>query len=151
VAGDYLGIAAALPKIASGIKVKRLIDRDDHAPADIAKFNVDGITVLSRRHLESYLYDDEVLTALCDSVGQSVLTSTLLAEKQAEMRASIGRGNSVDDLKSAAPGIYVIAKKLLGLSGVGNDQMSFARNTLAPLIRPGTVIYDMLKQDIFGL
>ncbi len=37
VAGDRLGIVAALPLVASGIKVRRLIDRDDHAPKDVAK------------------------------------------------------------------------------------------------------------------
>ncbi|WP_368773610.1 AAA family ATPase, partial [Mesorhizobium sp. M7A.F.Ca.MR.362.00.0.0] len=99
VAGDYLGIAAALPKIASGMKVKRLIDGDDHAPADVTDFNTDGIKVLDRRHLEAYLYDDEVLTALCDSINKPNLAPILLAEKQAEISSSFGRGNSIDDLK----------------------------------------------------
>jgi predicted ATPase len=38
VANDRLGFLAALPKIAAGITVRRLIDRDDHAPADVARY-----------------------------------------------------------------------------------------------------------------
>lgn len=32
VAADRLGLVAALPLVATGIKVRRLIDCDDHAP-----------------------------------------------------------------------------------------------------------------------
>ncbi|HEX7762166.1 MAG TPA: AAA family ATPase, partial [Cellvibrio sp.] len=70
ITADRLGFVAALPRVAEGIKVRRLIDLDDHTETDVSAFKTQGITVLSRRHLESYLYDDEVLTALCTSVGQ---------------------------------------------------------------------------------
>ena len=36
----------------------------------------------------------------------------------------------------------------LGL--VSDDQMAFARNTLAPLVKPGTTVCADLKRDIFG-
>jgi hypothetical protein len=65
VANDRLAFVAMLPKIASGIIVRRLIDRDDHAPSDVSDFNSRGIRVLGRRNIECYLYDDEILTALC--------------------------------------------------------------------------------------
>jgi predicted ATPase len=150
VATDRLGFVAALPLVASGITVRRLIDRDDHAPQDIAKFVTEGITTLGRRHLEAYLYDDEVLMALCDAFGKPAEAPNLLSDKQQAIAASVARGNPVDDIKSAAGDIYVKAKQRLGLTGVGNDQMSFARNTLAPLLKPGMTVYGELKRIIFG-
>lgn len=149
VSGDFLGLATALPKVASGMKVTRLIDRDDHAPADVAAYKKDGVTVLSRRHLEAYLYDDEVLVALCSSVGQPTVAPTLIAFKQSAIAASVARNNAADDIKSAARDIYVEAKRLLSLTQVGNDQMAFARNVLAPLVKPGMRVYAELKRDIF--
>ncbi|MFT4080660.1 MAG: hypothetical protein QM659_15310, partial [Rhodomicrobium sp.] len=41
-------------------------------------------------------------------------------------------------------------KRILGLVRSGNDQISFARNTLAPLIKPGMNVYAELRRDIFG-
>jgi predicted ATPase len=151
VAGDFLGLAAALPKIASGMKVIRMIDRDDHASAEVMDFNKKGVTVLGRRHLEAYLYDDEVLIALCDSVGKGADAPTVIAAKQKAIASSIGRSNAIDDIKSAAGNIYTETKRILGLTQVGNDQMAFARNTLSPLINPKMAIYTQLKLDIFGI
>lgn len=150
VAGDRLAFAAALLKIANGIEVRRLVDRDDHAPADVTSFNQGGIRVLSRRHLECYLYDDEVLRALCDASGKTDLVPDVLREKQNALAASVARRKPADDLKSAAGDIYTKLKQRLGLTGVGNDPAAFARNTLAPLIRPGMSVYEELKNDIFG-
>lgn len=150
VSGDFLGLATALPKVASGMKVTRLIDRDDHAKNDIDSFKKDGITVLSRRHLEAYLYDDEVLKALCNAVNRSGDYNDLIASKNAAIEDSKNRGNPSDDYKSAAGNIYTEAKRILTLTQVGNDRLAFARNTLAPLIKPGMAVYAELKADIFG-
>jgi len=149
VAADRLGFALALPNMVSGIEVRRLIDRDDHAPADAEKMRSQGIAMLKRRHLEAYTYADDVLTALCESVGRSGEISGLLADKQKAMADSIARGNPIDDVKSAAGTIYNRAKQRLALTGVGDDQMSFARNTLAPLIKPGMATFEELKREIF--
>lgn len=150
VAGDFLGLAAALPKIAAGMKVTRLIDRDDHAPADVTTFNNDGVRVLSRRHLDAYLYDDEVLTALCDSVRKPANAPAVIAAKQKAVATTVAQGKPNDDIKSAAGIIYTDTKRILRLVQVGDNQMAFARNTLAPLIKPGMAVYAELKLDIFG-
>jgi predicted ATPase len=151
VVADRLGFAKALPMITSGTKVSRLIDRDDHAPDDIDQFAKENITVLARRHIESYLYDDEVLAALCSSASKPNELQALLGEKAQAIADSVGRGNPLDDLKSAAGTIYVKAKQRLALVGAGNEQMSFARNTLASLITPETAVYKALRKDIFGI
>jgi len=151
VEGDFLGLAAVLPKVASGMRVTRVIDHDDHAPADIEEYRRRGITVLHRRHMEAYLYDDEILTALCNSVQKPEGAAAVLAAKRKAIADSVGRGNPQDDIKKAAGTIYVETKRILGLRQVGNDHMAFARNTLAPLFKPGTAVYDALKHDIFGI
>ena len=38
----------------------------------------------------------------------------------------------------------------INLKQSGNDTEEFMRDTLAPLISPGMVVYDELKRDIFG-
>lgn len=150
VQSDRLALVTAIQAIASGCTILRLVDRDDHSPLDIHDLHNQGINVLSRRHVECFLYDDEVLTALCVSVGKGSEASVLLQDKAAAISASVGRGNSADDIKSAAGQIYNSAKKRLGLTGVGNDQQSFARNTLAPLITPNMQLYQELRRCIFG-
>jgi hypothetical protein len=110
-----------------------------------------GITTLGRRHLEAYIYDDEILAALCDSVGKASEAPNLTVEKKQAIAASVGRGNAPDDVKSAAGEIYTKAKQRLQLVGIGNDQMAFARNTLAPSVKPGTAVYAELKRDVFGV
>ncbi len=149
VSGDFLGLATALPKIAQGMKVRRLIDLDDHAPADVAALKRQGITVLSRRHLEVYLYSDEILAELCTSVGRPTDTAAVLAAKKQALTDSVARGNPADDVKSAAGVIYTETKKILSLTQVGNDRHAFARNTLAPLVKPHTTTYQELSRDIF--
>ncbi len=151
IVSDFLGMSALLSKIASGITVTRVIDCDDHAPADVEEYHTREIRVLSRRHIESFLYDDEVLTALCHSVKKSAEVMNLLNAKKSAITESVARGNPPDDIKSAAGTIYSETKRILGLTQVGNDQAAFARQTLAPLIKPGMAVYADLKRDIFAV
>ena len=69
VLGDRHGLAQSLLSIVDGLEVVQLIDRDDRSEAEIAELENQGIRVLSRRNLETYLYDDEVLEALAMSIG----------------------------------------------------------------------------------
>lgn len=74
----------------------------------------------------------------------------VLAAKQKAICESVARGNPKDDIKSAAGQIYNQTKHILSLTRAGNDKDAFARNTLAPLLRPGMKVYEELKSDIFG-
>lgn len=150
VSGDRLRFATGLKKVAKGISIKRLIDRDDHAPADVEKYEAEGIRVLSRRHIEAYLYDEEVLGALYNLHGRTAEFPDAQAARIAAINASQGRGNPPDDVKSAAGDMYTFVKQHLGLTGCGNDQQAFARSTLVPIIKPGMAAYEQLKGDIFG-
>ncbi len=67
---DKRGLAEALRLVIGGLVVVRLIDRDDRTHIEIADLAAKGIRVLSRRNLESYLFDNEVLRALAVSTDK---------------------------------------------------------------------------------
>lgn len=148
IVGDQRGLAEALLSLIDGLEVVRLIDRDDRNDQEIADANQQGVRVLSRRNLESYLFDDEVLRVLAMSVGKQDKTERLLCEKYRIVGNEAG-GPS-DNLKLASGETYNACKSILGLTQCGNNTKTFMRDTLAPLIKPGREVYDELKHDIFG-
>ena len=89
-----------------------------------------------------------MLTALVEWVDKSGELVELLAKKQSIRVAR--SGVPADDLKPVSGEIYLACKQLLGLTQLGNDAKTFMRDTLAPLIKPGTKVYDELRRDIFG-
>lgn len=150
VVNDRLAFVAALPKVAAGIEVRRVIDRDDHDAAQIARYNADGIRVLSRRNIESYLFDDEILTVFCANEGRQADLRAVLAAKQQALAASLARGNAADNMKTAAGEFYTELRRILQLVGRGNDYRAFARSNLVPIIAAGTAAYTELRNAIFG-
>lgn len=147
---DRLGLGDALQRLIKGTRVRRVIDRDNKTPEEIADLKSKGVRVLSRRHLEAYLLDDEILRVLCLSVDNEDSVGQLLEAKKAALVASEGRGNDTDDMKSAGGSIYEAAKSILNLTNAGSTAAAFLRDTLAPLVRPETSVYKELKNDIFG-
>lgn len=134
--------------IASGTDVLRVIDRDHRSTNETAILIADGVRVLSRRHLEAFLWDDDVLTALAQRSGAD--PNRVIAVKTEALRESVSRGNDPDDMKSAAGSAYANLRQLLNLLGAGSTAKAFMRDTLAPLITPGMSVYAELKRDIFG-
>src|SRR5690606_13716161 len=51
-------------------RVIRIIDRDDHIQAEVGAKAEEGIRVLGRRDLESYILDDEIVTKFVLRVGK---------------------------------------------------------------------------------
>ena len=147
IVGDRRGLAEALLSLIDGLEVVRLIDRDDRTKVEIEEAEQQGVRVLSKRNLESYLFDDEVLQALAASARRQDKIEELLAKKQCLVAETEG---PEDDLKSLAGELRVACKRLLGLTQCGNTTMAFMRDTLAPLIKPGMSVYEDLKRDIFG-
>jgi hypothetical protein len=68
--GDRFIVIEAMSRLIGGTKVGRLIDRDGMTDMEKVEMEQKGYRILSRRHIESYLFDDEVLGRLCESVGQ---------------------------------------------------------------------------------
>ena len=147
VSSDRHGLAEALRLLIGELKVVRLIDRDDRSSTEITDLEQTGVRVLSRRNLESYLFDDEVLRELAKWVNKEDKVDDLLTEKQSIL-AACGPAN---DLKHASGQIYLACKRFLGLyNGYGNNTKAFMRDTLAPRVKPGMAVYDELKHAIFG-
>ena len=148
VAEDRRGISYALGVLTQGTQVVRLVDRDSSSPDEVSELMKRGVRVLSRRNLESYLFDDEVLRTLARSVGKTDKAEDLLAEKLNILNQRTG--GAPDDLKPASGDIYNACKSILELTNPGNKAKTFMRDSLAPLINPGMVVYAELKRDIFG-
>ena len=148
VARDRRGIAYALGVLTQGSQVIRLVDRDASSPEEVADLKRDGVRVLSCRNLESYLFRDEVLRSLALSAGKEDKAKGLIAEKQRILNAK--PNSASDDLKPAGGEIYNACKTMLHLENPGNNTKTFMRDTLAPIIKPGMVVYEELKRDIFG-
>lgn len=147
---DRLALIEAITALSKGTKVIRLIDRDDRSSEQITHSKTQGVRVLSRRHIESYLFDDCVLKRLCDENQKLEMMQQVIAARDEALEASKKRGNPVDDMKSAGGDAYIAIKKLLGLSKCGNDARSFMRDTLTPLISENMPVYQELRADIFG-
>jgi hypothetical protein len=150
VESDRLRLAHSFKHLFRSMNIIRVVDRDDKSPQQVADTARQGIRVLSRRHLESYLLDDEIIAQLCISRGKGQLVSQALDAKKAAVNNSIGRGRPPDDVKSAAGETYNQIKSLLSLTACGNDTDAFLRDTMAPLVTPDTQTYADLKKDIFG-
>ena len=148
IIGDKRGLAEALLSIVDGLEAVRLIDRDDRTEGKIAELRKNGVRVLSRRNLESYLFDDEVLKELAKSAGKADKTEELLTEK--ERIRSTRNDAASDDLKPTCGEIYVACKKILSHTQCGNTTEEFVQETLAPLVKPRMKVYEELKSDIFG-
>ena len=147
IIGDQRGLAEALRLLVGALEVTRLIDRDDRTDSEMSGLATRGVRVLSRRNLESYLFDDEVLRALTVSVDEENKVDELLTRKR-EIRDARSDGPA-DDLKPVSGRLYVACKDILSLTQCGNDAKAFMRDTLAPLVEPGMAVYEELKRDIF--
>lgn len=136
-----------IKNFSKGINVKRLIDRDDMTDEEIKINEGKNIIVLSKRHIESYLLDDEIIKKFIYNNNpekyieiQSLIKNTITN--------SIDKGKPKDDIKSVRGEIYNILKKELSLTQCGNTADSFIVNNLVPLITPDTEIYKILEEDV---
>lgn len=127
----------------------KLVDLDDKSPLEIENLNTQKIKVLTKRHIECYLFDDEIISKLCTANNKQENIQDCLTAKQNALSESISRGNPSDDIKSASGGIYNSLKKILGLQQCGNNVHAFLRDTMAPLVTENTEIYKELEKKIF--
>jgi hypothetical protein len=148
--GDRFLVVQAVANLIEGTKVTRLIDRDGMSDAEIAEHELAGYRVLRRRHLEAYLFDADVLHRLCISSDQPDKFDALLAAKTEAIEAAVANGHARDDIKKAAGRICDACRKILQLKNAGRSSRAFMRDTLAPLIKPNTPVYQELREIIFA-
>jgi len=60
---DHVGYSLLKETLKSS-KILRLLDRDDKSKQEVIEFERNSFVVLRRRHIESYLFDDEIITKL---------------------------------------------------------------------------------------
>jgi hypothetical protein len=148
--GDRFLVVQAVAGLVQGTTVIRLIDHDGMSETEISEHEAQGYRVLRRRQMESYIFDDEVLQLLCESVSQPEKTAELLAAKSQAIEAAKAQGHQADDTKKAAGRIADACRKVLKLQNAGKTSNAFMRDTLAPLIKPKSKIYQELRAAIFG-
>ena len=136
--------------VAEGVKILKLRDRDEADEVEIEENKKKGIRTLSRRNIESYLLDDEVLTKFCEDHKIPDKVQDLLNARQASLKDSIAEGKPSDDLKPTAQKVHVTAQKALRPVLIGNKSRGFMKSHLAPCIQPGMAVYEQLHKDIFG-
>lgn len=131
-------------------EILKFVDRDDKSSQEVSELLKKGIKTSKRRHIESYLFDDEIIAKLCNSVGKSELTQDCLNAKEKAIQESISRGNPNDDVKSASGNLFTEIKRILSLTQCGNNKCAFIRDTLAQLVTEETNIYKELESEIFS-
>lgn len=129
--------------------ILKFVDRDGKSSQEIQELKEKGIKTSTKRHIESYLLDDEIIRKLCTYLGKQELTQECLNAKNIALQESITRGNPADDIKSASGLIFTELKKLLSLSQGGNNKCAFLRDTIAPLVTEETNIFKELEKEIF--
>jgi energy-coupling factor transporter ATP-binding protein EcfA2 len=148
--GDRFLVIQAMANLVKGTKAVRLIDRDGMSEQERTYREAEGFRVLRKRHIEAYLFDDEILQALCAKVGQADKWPILNEAKVSDIAASVANGHPPDDIKSAAGRITVSCHKILQLTNAGKTSRAFMRDTLAPLVTADTATYRELRLVVFG-
>ncbi|TXJ36445.1 ATP-binding protein [Brachyspira aalborgi] len=136
-----------IKNFSKSINVKKLLDRDDMTDEEVKVNEEKNIIVLSKRHIESYLLDDEIIKKFIDNNKPEKYTEIQSLIKNVIIN-SIDKGNPKDDIKRVRGEIYNILRKELSLTQCGNTADAFIINNLVPLITPDTEIYKVLEVDI---
>lgn len=150
VIDDQYGVGRAVQTMTPGTTVIWLVDHDDRSAGEAEELGAKGVRTLGRRNLEGYLLDDEVLEALCASLGESNKWLEIQAAREKAHQSAIDGGKPADDWKATKGDIYNACKKILQLTQAGSTADVFLAEQSAPLIKPGMATYDELRKDVFG-
>ena len=129
-----------------GTKIWRLIDRDDMTDSARHERIQQGVNVLTRRELENYLYDPDVLTRFCERENKLDLVSSILAKAQELLN---GEQTEFVDLKPITRELLDYIQKTTRIPNLGKDRREFALEHLVPALREAPNILDELERDIF--
>ena len=139
-------LVAILKAIASGIDVKKLIDRDDMTAEERSRKIAQGIRVLRRREIEEYLYDPEVLRTFLQTVGKESVVGQVLSERESLVNGQPGPTN----IKDVSRQLFTEIRNATGLANLGNNREQFAAQFLLPALRSTHMVYEELREDVFG-
>ena len=145
IQSDHL--VSILKSIAHGIDVQKLIDRDDMTNEERARKIAQGIRVLRRREIEEYLYDPEVLRMFLQTAGCEVAAmETVVSKRESLLIGQHGPKN----IKDVSRDLFEAIRSDTGLSNLGNNREEFASQFLVPALGKTPVVYQELREDLFG-
>ena len=148
---DTKNIVSLLDRLTPRVNIMKLIDRDNRTDNEIRESDAAGVKVLSKRTIESYLLEDDVLAAVCCHLGGGEeQVNALLQAKQDALQNSIAAGYADDDLKRVAGDIYLAARKLFPHEKLGNNKRTFMSEFCASQVPECRDVYEQLRRDIFG-
>lgn len=139
--------------IAPGIRIWGVFDRDDRSDQEVEDLAKSDVQVLSRRDLENYLWDDDVLGQLCRQLNVPEKVQAIIEEKARLLRESVARGKPGNDIKAISGGLYTFTKNQLRTElpqGCGNTPEAFAITTLAPLVKQTPATYKELADIVLA-
>ena len=124
-------LVTILKSIARGIDVQKLIDRDDMTDGARSQKIAQGIRVLSRREIEEYLYDPEVLRRFLETAGcGGSVVEEVLHERESLVNGHAGPNN----VKDVSRELFAKIRKATGLPNLGNNRDEFAAQFLVPAL-----------------
>lgn len=141
-------VGAVLGSVLPSTKFHHLVDRDDRSDLEVARLRHEGTMVLEQRNIESYLLSEEAITCFVSGLGRDDALNDALVVRATALAASAARGNSPDDVKSAAGEIFVGLRRLLNFTRCGNSTDEFLRDTMAFQIKPDSAGFLELKRCI---
>jgi predicted ATPase len=148
---ERLQLGERLTALVDGVETVRVIDRDARSEQEIEDAKAKGVRVLSRRNLECYLLDDDVLGALCQAHCRPQKALHLSVARDEAMAYAVEQHNApIDNLKRVRGDVVTLARRLLSITQGGNSPDTFLRDTLAPLLEPSMGAYQELRRDLFG-
>ena len=141
-------LVTILKSIARGIEVKKLIDRDDMTDGERERKIAQGIRVLRRRELEEYLYDPEVLRTFLKEEGcEETVVAMVLSKRDSLLNGQFGAKN----VKDVSRDLFTVIRGDTGLPNLGNSREEFALQFLVPALGRTSVVYQELREDVFGV
>lgn len=134
-----------LANVLSNTRIFRVIDRDDKSDVQVEELKERSIFVTSRRNLECYILDDEIIEKYLLAIGKIEFLQDVLLIKAKALQSSIDRGNPPDDLKRASGEFYTGIKSSLHLTRTGDNVDSFMKDILAEYITEDTQVFAELE------
>lgn len=142
--------ATLLTSVATGTRIWSVFDKDDRASHEIEALALKNVQVLGRRDLESYLWDDEIVKALCEQHARPEIAQEIIVEKLRLLADNPRRDKPLDDVKAVSGPLFNFTKNKLQLTGCGNDAEAFAIATLAPLFATTQSVYKELAAIVLA-
>ena len=147
---DSEDLMTVLKAVTKGIRVWRLVDRDDMTETARLEKTQQGIRVLGRREIENYLYDPAVLRSLYRAHGIDNLADDIVTTRQNCLECS---SSGPDDVKAITQDLFQAIRghfsQVTPPVRLGNSCAEFAVEHLAPALRGNDGVYEELRRDVF--